>query len=47
VRIIRDTSFALRWVSLIFLAAAIVLTMIEVRRATKVKMLPTLTLVVA
>jgi len=29
VRIIRDTSFALRWVSLIFVAAAIVLTMIE------------------
>lgn len=28
-RIIRDTSFALRWVSLIFIAAAIVLTMIE------------------
>jgi beta-lactamase class A len=29
VRIIRDASFALRWVSLIFVAAAIVLTMVE------------------
>jgi len=29
VKIIRDTSFVLRWVSLIFLAAAIVLTMIQ------------------
>jgi beta-lactamase class A len=29
VRIVRDTSFVLRWISLIFIAAAIVLTMIE------------------
>lgn len=28
-RIVRDTSFALRWVSLIFVAAAIVLTMVQ------------------